>query len=121
MTDLDVSVYITGRNCRRTLAQALHSVCAQSAPAAQIVYLDDDSSDDSVGIAGQFADRGVQVLRNDSRMGISISRNRPYARVTRRGSPCSTPTTTGTSTSSSDRSRLCPRGAMSGSSAALPD
>ena len=71
-----VSTYIIGRNCAHTLAEALDSVVGQSRPPDEIVYVDDASDDDSIGVAGRYAMQHVRVLRNARHLGIRASRNR---------------------------------------------
>lgn len=74
--DSGVSVYIIGRDCHRTLGQALDSVYSQTTPVDEVIYLDDGSTDASLEIAGRYLDRGLVVLTNATSQGIPAARNR---------------------------------------------
>jgi glycosyltransferase involved in cell wall biosynthesis len=59
---IDVSVLIPNYNYGRFLQERLDSICAQTYPVAEIVVLDDCSSDDSAGVvAAAVADTGRQI------------------------------------------------------------
>lgn len=62
-----VAVVIPCHNYGRFLSSALESVLAQEAPAAEILVVDDASTDNTADIAALFADRGVKYLRVEHR------------------------------------------------------
>lgn len=74
MNELRFSVIIPTCNRAAFLAQALESALEQSYPAAQIIVIDDGSSDNTRQILRKF-ERQVQVIRQPSR-GIGAARNR---------------------------------------------
>ncbi len=67
----DVSVVIPAYNARVFLAETLASVFAQTLPPAEIIVVDDGSTDDTAGIA---RDLGVTVISR-ANGGISAARN----------------------------------------------
>ncbi len=60
-TDAQVTLVIPGRNCARTLATCLDAVTAmlKTSPLAEVIFVDDASTDDSATIARQ---KKVRVL-----------------------------------------------------------
>ncbi len=72
----DCAVIIPVRNGGRWLAATLRSVLSQSAHPAEIVVVDDGSTDDSPQLATQFP--GVRVLSNPG-TGVSAARNHGLA------------------------------------------
>ena len=72
MTERRVSVVIPVFNGERFLAEALESVFAQTVPPAEVIIVDDGSSDGSVAVAGTFP--GATVLELPHR-GVSAARN----------------------------------------------
>lgn len=60
-----VAVVVVSHNYGRFLADALESVLAQDAPAAEILVVDDASTDNTADVAALFAARGVKYLRVD--------------------------------------------------------
>lgn len=69
-----VSVVIPCYNAEAYLGEALDSVRAQTRQPAEILVIDDGSSDGSADLASSFDE--VRVLRNPVNMGNSITRNR---------------------------------------------
>ncbi len=67
-----VSVVIPAFDAAATLADALASVAAQTAPAAEVLVVDDGSSDGTAALAARH--RGVRVLRQERR-GPAAARN----------------------------------------------
>lgn len=68
-----VSVVIPARDREHTLHRALTSVVAQRPLPAEIIVIDDASSDDTARVASEL---GATVLRNNTRLGAGASRNR---------------------------------------------
>lgn len=56
-----ISVIIPAHNARSTLGEAIESVRAQTLPAAEIVVVDDGSTDDTAAVAAGFQD--VRLVR----------------------------------------------------------
>jgi glycosyltransferase involved in cell wall biosynthesis len=73
MEDTGVSILIPCRNAAPYLAATLESACGQSVPAAEILVVNDGSTDDSVEIARRFAPK-VTVIDGPGR-GASAARN----------------------------------------------
>jgi GT2 family glycosyltransferase/SAM-dependent methyltransferase len=67
-----VAVVVTTYNHAHFLLQALHSVLAQTHAAAEILVVDDGSTDDPAAVVSQCA--GVRLLRQDNQ-GLSAARN----------------------------------------------
>ena len=77
----DVAVIITTYNYARFLDDAIASVLAQEAPAAEIVVVDDGSDDDPAAVCARYP--SVRLLHNPVR-GIASARNTGLASVTSR-------------------------------------
>jgi GT2 family glycosyltransferase len=69
---LPVTVVIPAWERERELASTLASVTRQSAPPAEVVVVDDGSSDRSADVA---AEHGARVVRHDENRGVSAARN----------------------------------------------
>ncbi|HEY2251508.1 MAG TPA: glycosyltransferase [Planctomycetaceae bacterium] len=67
------AVVIISHNYGRFLAEGVESVLAQTVRPAEVLIVDDASSDDTAAVAARFGDRGVQYLRVENR---SITLNR---------------------------------------------
>ncbi len=63
----DVAVIVVCHNYGRFLAEAIHSVLVQTRPPAEVLVVDDASTDDTPAVAAQFAPRGVRYERVDVR------------------------------------------------------
>ena len=61
----DTACIVPCHNYGRYLRQCLDSLLAQTLPFAQILVVDDASSDDTAGVAAEFAERGIRYLRGD--------------------------------------------------------
>ncbi len=68
-----VSVVIPMHNAQRTIAAAIESVLAQTAPALEILVVDNGSTDRSVSVAARYSPP-VRVL-HESRRGVAAARN----------------------------------------------
>jgi glycosyltransferase involved in cell wall biosynthesis len=67
-----VSVVIPAYNAERFLAEALESVFAQTTPAAEVIVVDDGSTDATPEVARSF--RAVTLIEQQHR-GVSVARN----------------------------------------------
>lgn len=76
-----VSVIIPTYNRKRTLARAVSSALAQDHPPAEIIIVDDGSTDGTADLAASFGD-AVRYLVNPRNMGSQASRNRGVAEAT---------------------------------------
>ncbi len=74
--DYRVAVVIPVYNGAEFLAETIESVLAQTMQPAEIIVVDDGSSDDSLSIARSFS--GVRVIAQ-ANAGVSVSRNRAVA------------------------------------------
>jgi len=68
------SVIIAVFNGEATIARAIESILAQSRPAAEIIVVDDGSTDDTAGRVASFGD-AVRYIRQPNQ-GVSVARNR---------------------------------------------
>ena len=80
VADLRLTVVVPCHNAARYLSDALASICDQSLQPAEVVVIDDGSTDDSHLVAERFAPL-VRCIRQDNR-GISEARNRGIALAT---------------------------------------
>lgn len=62
-----IAVVVLSHNYGRFLAAAINSVLAQDSHAAEVLVVDDASTDDTPAIAASFADRGVRYIRVEHR------------------------------------------------------
>jgi glycosyltransferase involved in cell wall biosynthesis len=77
-----VGVVIPVHDGQAYLDEALASLCAQEEPAAQVVVVDDGSTDASVTIARRYQGRlPIEILRLGRRSGVSAARNAGVARL----------------------------------------
>lgn len=71
-----VAVIIPSYNHARFLVAAIESVLAQTCEDWTLLVLDDQSPDDSVGVARSFEDQRIRVLTNDRNLGTYGSQQR---------------------------------------------
>jgi glycosyltransferase involved in cell wall biosynthesis len=77
---LPISVVIPAYNRAGMIARALRSIAAQSpARAAEVIVVDDASTDDTVRVAREM---GARVVRHDENRGAAGARNTGYAAAT---------------------------------------
>lgn len=74
MKQPDISVIIPVYNTEKYLAQAIESVLTQTVKPAEIIVVDDGSTDGSVNIALQFGDE-IRVLKLGENCGAPAARN----------------------------------------------
>jgi glycosyltransferase involved in cell wall biosynthesis len=72
---LPVSVVIPARNRAWTLPACLESVLRQTRPAAEVLVVDDGSTDNTAEVLAGFADRGVRLVRQNAARGAQAARN----------------------------------------------
>ena len=72
-----VSILIPCYNAAQYVSQGIESALAQTWQNKEIIVVDDGSCDQSLAIARQFEDKGVQVLSQQNR-GASAARNRAF-------------------------------------------
>ena len=74
---LGVSVIMPAYNAEKTIGIAIESALAQTHPKLELIIIDDCSTDDTLKIAQQYAERDtrVQILRNEQNAGVAHSRN----------------------------------------------
>ena len=72
---MEISVIVTAYNCAAYLGEALDSVLAQTRPAAEVIVLDDGSTDDgaTAGVAHRYGERVRYIYQPNS--GIGAARN----------------------------------------------
>jgi glycosyltransferase involved in cell wall biosynthesis len=80
-SDLRVSVVIPAFNAAEFLAEAIASVRAQDRPVAEIIVVDDGSTDGSAKLAESLGTH-IRVLRHDRNRGLAIARNTGIASAT---------------------------------------
>ncbi len=73
-----VSIITPNYNCGRFIAQTIESVLAQTYSYWEMIIVDDCSTDDSVQIARQYAEKDsrIKVIENKKNSGAAISRNK---------------------------------------------
>src|SRR5256885_6172724 len=74
-----VSVVMAVYNGARFLHAAISSVLAQSYRDFELIVVDDASVDHSVSILTSFADPRIRIIKHESNMGASLSRNHALA------------------------------------------
>ncbi|MDX1565811.1 MAG: glycosyltransferase family 2 protein, partial [Phycisphaeraceae bacterium] len=67
-----ITLYIPCFNAKRTLAECLEGVMAQTRPADEILVIDDGSTDGSAEIAEQLP---VRVIQHEVNRGLGAARN----------------------------------------------
>lgn len=78
---MTVAVIIPAYNAARWLPETLESVLRQTAPAAEIVVVDDGSTDDTEAVCAPFAARGLRFVRQANGR-VSRARNHGAALTT---------------------------------------
>lgn len=78
-----ISVVMPARNRAATIGRALESVAAQTVPVAEVIIVDDASSDDTAQVAERFASRfaRLEVIRLPVNGGAPRARNLAIARA----------------------------------------
>ena len=79
-----LSVVVPNYNHARHLPGCLNAILGQSAPAAEIIIIDDGSTDNSVEVIEDFARRhpSIRFYRNESNRGVTWTCNRGAALAT---------------------------------------
>jgi glycosyltransferase involved in cell wall biosynthesis len=72
---MKVSVIIPVRDGARYIASAIESVLGQTEPPAELLVIDDGSSDETAGIVSQFSGRGAHLIQQPPE-GAAAARNR---------------------------------------------
>src|SRR5436305_15308085 len=80
-TQLSVVAIIPLYNGERYIAETMDSVLTQTVKPAEIIVVDDGSSDGGAAIVEKYADRGVQLLRKENG-GQGSARNHGVAHST---------------------------------------
>jgi succinoglycan biosynthesis protein ExoO len=79
-----VSVVVAAYNAERLLARAVESALQQTAPPAEIIVVDDASTDSTPALAHDLADQhaSVRVIRQERNGGPAAARNSGFAAAT---------------------------------------
>lgn len=72
---IDVSVVIPAKNRAKTLPYCLESVLGQTRPPAEVIVVDDASTDDTADVVQAYASRGVTYHRLPAGRGAQAARN----------------------------------------------
>lgn len=72
---LPISVVLPTHNRRDVLPRAIRSVLAQTAPPAELIVVDDGSTEDIAGLIAAMGDPRLRYLRLDTRSGPGAARN----------------------------------------------
>ena len=75
MTRPSISVVIPAYNAGKFIGEALASALVQTRPAAEIIVVDDGSTDGTAAAAENFGSP-VRLIRNSENLGVGASRNR---------------------------------------------
>jgi len=75
----DISVYIPAYNVARFLSRSIESLLAQSLRPAEILVIDDGSSDNSAKIAASYS--AVTLIRHERNRGLAAARNTAFNRA----------------------------------------
>ncbi len=79
---LEYSAVLTVYNAENTVGRALQSILSQTLLPAEILVIDDDSTDDSCEMIRAFAekDKRISLIRNENNLGQAANRNLGVAR-----------------------------------------
>ena len=69
-----ISVIVPSHNCGPFIAEALDSILAQTLPVAQIIVVDDGSTDNTAQVLGRYSGPRIQHIRQE-RAGLASARN----------------------------------------------
>ena len=70
-----ISVIIPAYNAEKYIGEAIESALNQTRPAAEIIVVDDGSTDGTAAVAEKFGSP-VRLIRNPENLGVGASRNR---------------------------------------------
>lgn len=71
-----VTIGVTTYNAEDSIRDALHSALEQTHPINQIIVVDDCSTDSTMTILEEYADRpGFEIYQNQENSGVAVSRN----------------------------------------------
>ena len=74
-----VTLYIPSYNVAATLAPTIEGALAQTYPIAEILVINDGSTDATVEIASRYAGRNVRVVNHAKNRGLAAARNTAFA------------------------------------------
>lgn len=74
-----VSVIMPFFNAEEYILSAVESVCQQTYQNIEIIVVDDASTDSSLGIVKGIADPRIQIIRNETNLGLAASLNKAIA------------------------------------------
>jgi len=72
----DITVYIPAYNVAQFLPRAIESLLTQTLSPAEILVIDDDSTDDSANVAQRYP--RVTVVRHERNCGLAAARNTAF-------------------------------------------
>lgn len=80
---VSIAVVIVGKDCAEFIEDALQSLVSQTLPPNEILYYDDNSSDESIEIAKSYLSllENFQIIKGEEAIGISSARNRANSLV----------------------------------------
>ncbi|AOM81653.1 glycosyltransferase family 2 protein [Salisediminibacterium beveridgei] len=70
-----VSVIIPTHNRERTIMRAINSVLSQSYQTFEIIIVDDNSNDNTVGLVNEIEDNRIKIIKLSSNQGAAKARN----------------------------------------------
>lgn len=81
MSGPDVSVVIAAHNAAGFIAESLDSVLAQTCAPAEIIVVDDGSTDSTRQVVASCISRGVLLVEHEANLGVSAAMNTAFALV----------------------------------------